>query len=62
MKIRALLDAGDALELDTDFNGCPDIAGDLNFRWPDVCRKTDGEGGQAEARKDLDFALSRRQG
>jgi hypothetical protein len=59
MKVRALLDAGDALELDTDFNCCLDVADDLNFGCSGCGRKTDSEWDQAEARKVLDFVLSR---
>src|SRR3989304_4350847 len=59
MKVGALLDAGDALELDTDFSGCLDVADDLNFGCFGSCRKAGREWDQAEARKVLDFVLSR---
>ena len=59
MKVRALLDAGDALELDTNLNRCLDVANDLNLCRSGDCRKTLGEWGQTEARQVPDFVLPR---
>jgi len=62
MKVRALLDAGDALELNTDRSGCPNVAANLNLGSSRLSRKAVGEWSQSEARKVLDFVLSRWQG
>jgi hypothetical protein len=61
MEVGALLHTGDALVLDADRDRRPDVAGDLDLRRSEDLRKPDGKRGQAEAWKDLDLALSRRQ-
>lgn len=62
MKVRALLNACDALELLSDLDGCLDIAGNLNSCCLSLFWKANGKRGQAEARKVLDFTLAWWQG